>query len=479
MGTDAAETLSLAWDDTDGLRSVRSSRGEASASHVGDYARDRGGRTERAGERVRGHDAAGFLVGHGAMTLAWDHLGRLSSAVDETRSEVVAYGFEGTRVASLGEGGLVLYVDPDVEIRDGLASVYARIGASRVARVRSTQLATELVADLDADGAIDVRDAWLARGGADELALRAAARRLLHDAAPEPTQLYADALGSLIAATREGEIVGRRALSPLGAVRRERGFVDAHAFTGQELDAATGLYVFDHRLLDPSAGLWTSADPAFEAVSSELDRAPEMANRYAYVLGQVTSSVDPDGLMRDRARGRARRAGAWLRSRRRLVRVGQNVAVWGAQGFMYLGLSNTTSQGVRIGSGLGGTLAVIGTAATRTYLRYRDLNQRARGMTQHVLRAVRDTFSDVTVGGITSLGLSMVTQLGSSSGLTSEYFASTGFLSLVGGTVVGALGWLGTELAANARSDASLSTEEGASEVGSGPVDLSDVQVEQ
>src|SRR5690606_29159701 len=119
--------------------------------------------------------------------------------------------------------------------------------------------------DASGSGDVDAADAWLTREETALLSARhhAAARRFLHEAAPEPVQLFTDHLGSLSAATRDGEVVGLRRYHPFGAIRAERGFIDERGFTGQERDASTGLLAFQWRYLDPHTGRWISADPAF------------------------------------------------------------------------------------------------------------------------------------------------------------------------------------------------------------------------
>jgi len=271
---------------------------------VGDYTYERPGVASQAGALPLSHDAAGYLSERAALALAWDHLGRLVSAArgEETRG-VFAYGPEEERVAKLEGGALTLYAGPDFEVRDGVSRAYARIERGRVARSQSTSLGVALYGDLSESGDVDAADAWLAREETESLESRhvAAARRLLHEAAPEPVQLFADHLGSLTGATRAGKVVGLRRYHPSGAIRAEQGFVDERGFTGQERDASTGLLAFQFRYLDTNTGRWISADPAFESLGDELESLFEAIGRYGYVGANPINAVDPTGLFQSRA----------------------------------------------------------------------------------------------------------------------------------------------------------------------------------
>ncbi len=305
VGLPHEETLSYQHDLIDDVLSATSSLGARSRAHAGEYTYDpaRPSIATQIGQLVQAHDDAGFLVSRGATELAWDFLGRLVEARTNGEARgIFAYGADQTRVAKLEGGSLTLYVHPDFEVRDGVSRAYARIGRDRVARAQSTELGPAIYRDPDGDGAITCADALIETDDARRAALLfASARRLLHEAAPEPVQLYQDHLGSLVAATREGEVAGLTTYHPFGEIRAQTGFVDEHGFTGQERDASTGLSAFEWRYLDTFGGQWTSADPAFASIGDPLARLVESVGRYGYVRGDPTNLVDPSGLVGEEA----------------------------------------------------------------------------------------------------------------------------------------------------------------------------------
>ena len=63
-----------------------------------------------------------------------------------------------------------------------------------------------------------------------------------------------------------------------------------HRFTGQELDAETGLYYYGGRYYDPEISRFISADPF---VQDEED--PQNLNRYSYVNNDPINYTDPSG----------------------------------------------------------------------------------------------------------------------------------------------------------------------------------------
>jgi RHS repeat-associated protein len=210
------------------------------------------------------------------------------------------------RVIEQHDGSVRYYVGDDFEVRDGISVVYARVQGARVARLVSTALQAELLADMapeiKPDGRIDAGDAWLAhREGTDPARhLRGAARRLLLDAAPDTVFLHADHQGSLTLATGpDGDVLGERAFYPSGAARGQHGFVDAYGFTGQRQDETTGLVHHKHRELDPASARWASPDPLFAAATPEaLGLWGEATTAYAYVANRFGDGADPTGLVR-------------------------------------------------------------------------------------------------------------------------------------------------------------------------------------
>ena len=62
----------------------------------------------------------------------------------------------------------------------------------------------------------------------------------------------------------------------------------AHKFTGQRLDASTGLYFYHARYYDASLGRFISPDPFVQDPGD-----PQTLNRYAYVRNNPVNLVDP------------------------------------------------------------------------------------------------------------------------------------------------------------------------------------------
>ncbi len=71
-----------------------------------------------------------------------------------------------------------------------------------------------------------------------------------------------------------------------------------HLFTGQELDAESGLHYFGARYYDPFVGRFLSVDPELSAVGisfSRIQSQPGNLNSYSYVLNRPTVLIDPTG----------------------------------------------------------------------------------------------------------------------------------------------------------------------------------------
>lgn len=271
----------------------------------------------RAGDLTLAYDAAGHAVQRGAQTFDWDFRGRLRAVNDADDAPLARYAYDlGHRRAVKVEGdSTTLYASPAFELRDGISTLYVKLGADRVARVEDTALATAALTDLapidDTDGRIDAADAWVALAAAEGAIdapeaspagalLHSAVRRMFLDRGPEVTFLHRDHQGSIVMATDgdTGEVIGKRAFLPTG-VERQDGFgdVDVYGFTGQEHDAVTGLVNFEHRLLDPTTGRWMSPDPRFAvAAAADLQNPAEALGAYGYVGDNYANVIDPDGL---------------------------------------------------------------------------------------------------------------------------------------------------------------------------------------
>jgi RHS repeat-associated protein len=226
------------------------------------------------------------------------------------------------RVVKLEGSSTTLYLAPDFEVRDGLATTYVKAGHTSIARVEEPAFATTFfpdVAPLGAgaaaepapDGIITAADAWVvhaAKAGLVDLPppaaakaktsdvdkmLASAARRMLGADATQTTYVSHDHLGTPSLETNErGGVVARRWHGPYGEVRGASGaWAEARGFTGKERDETTGLADHGARYLDTRLGRWTAPDPLAvrELGGAELDV-------YGYVEGRVTAATDPTGL---------------------------------------------------------------------------------------------------------------------------------------------------------------------------------------
>jgi RHS repeat-associated protein len=263
------------------------------------------------------HEVAG-----GAPFDPWDGRGRLTEVIRDTAVvQSSHYDAAGVRIVKREGASTTLYLAPDFEVRDGLATTYVKAGHASVAWVDEPAFATTFfpdVAPLEAvgagapapDGVITAADAWLvtaskaglvalpppdaakAKTADVDAMLASAARRMLGADATQTTYVSHDRLGSASLETNErGEAKARRWHGPYGEVRGATGaWAEARGFTGKERDEATGLADHGARYLDTRLGRWTAPDPLAvrELGGAELDV-------YGYVDGRVTLAVDPDG----------------------------------------------------------------------------------------------------------------------------------------------------------------------------------------
>jgi RHS repeat-associated protein len=319
------ETVAVEYSLADNVLRKTSSRGADSPAHVGDY--DYGGvpahGLSNGADVARSHDESGNVTARGDLSLEWDHLDRLISAAsggDEVAT--FAYNRDRQRV-QLSDEGVTYYPVDDFVVRDGISTVYARLGAIVVGRSKSAALATTLLADGDDDGDIDIADAALGRGGDDEgRLLRASARRLLFTSGDASAALHQDLGTSIVAATDEaGAVIAERDFHAFGSERASTGFVDERGFTGQERDLATGLVAFEQRYLDAEVGQWLSPDPAFAALDLEnVDELGESTNPYAYVGNHAINRTDPFGLKSKKGskKGQVKKSSKRKKSKRRV-----------------------------------------------------------------------------------------------------------------------------------------------------------------
>jgi RHS repeat-associated protein len=320
MPAGGSEKVALTFDMIDNVTKRTSSLGAQSAAQLGDISYDKThpNAVASVGALAFGYDATGQLTRRGDLKLEWDHLNRLTKATRGGEAQgAYAYGPEEERVLKDESGHVVYYVGEEFEVRDGISAVYPRLEREDLARLESSALATEVLADANGDDSIDIADAVLAQaksaaksGAPITRLLAAAANHALFDPDLAKTFLHVDHAENVVAATSaKGALVAERDFLGYGSERESSGFVDAHGFAGQEQDAATGFLHYRFRYLDAEVGRWISPDPAFEITSPEsMLRDGEASTAYVFVANNWINSVDPFGL--DRTKAKAARAAA-------------------------------------------------------------------------------------------------------------------------------------------------------------------------
>jgi len=105
---------------------------------------------------------------------------------------------------------------------------------------------------------------------------------------------HADHLGSSrLATTPTRTLYSSTAYAPYGEPYSQSGTTDL-SFTGQEQDTVSGVYDFPARNYPVNQGRWIAPDPAGLAAANPAN--PQSWNRYAYVLNNPMSNIDPSGL---------------------------------------------------------------------------------------------------------------------------------------------------------------------------------------
>jgi RHS repeat-associated protein len=104
---------------------------------------------------------------------------------------------------------------------------------------------------------------------------------------------HADHLGSSRLATTPGRTVySSTAFAAFGEPYKQTGTTDL-SFTGQDQDTVSGMHDFLARRYNPTSGRWLSPDPA--GLGAVDPSNPQTWNRYAYVMNNPLSLVDPFG----------------------------------------------------------------------------------------------------------------------------------------------------------------------------------------
>lgn len=324
-----AESLGYVYDTIDNLLEQSSDRRRESLMHLGDlrYGQDGTGAGPHAVSSISGeaaggtqtytYDAAGNMLTREGQRNTWDFMGRLTAVEDAPSGEPLArfaYGATRDRVLKEDDGQRTHYLRPDVEVRDGIVTVFVTVNGERVAKVERALFATTTHSDgapVGGDGRVTAADAWVVRANeagvsgvpdANSLrsvddTLRAAARRLLVTGDQLVEYWHGDHLGSVGLSTDEaGSILQRMEHYPYGHPRAQSAHLPERSYTGQERDASTGLSYHSARYLDARVASWTAADPAFSSIEmNPVQYGTQYAAPYTYALRGPHSLVDPLG----------------------------------------------------------------------------------------------------------------------------------------------------------------------------------------
>lgn len=199
----------------------------------------------------------------------------------------------------------------------------------------------------------------------------------LQTATGTPTYAHADGLGSVRLLTDSaGAVVGVQQYDAFGASRSQSGVQLPFTYTGEQVDAESGLVYLRARYLDPTTGRFLSRDP-FPGLQTD----PRTQHPYTYVGNNPLNAVDPSG--RFGLPGIV--AGAIVGA----VAYGATVALTDAE-FSTGGLVGAAAGGAVAGAtfGLGGSLVVGGIVGGA-----------ASGATDYTVGAVIDSQTDFTATG--------------------------------------------------------------------------------
>jgi RHS repeat-associated protein len=107
----------------------------------------------------------------------------------------------------------------------------------------------------------------------------------------EVSYLHTDHLGTVSAVTDDnGDEIARTLNLPFGEVRWQSGASPTdYSFTGQKLDASTGLHCYGARYYSSAVGRFTSSDTVVPGVS------PQALNHYSYAYNNPLVYSDPSG----------------------------------------------------------------------------------------------------------------------------------------------------------------------------------------
>jgi RHS repeat-associated protein len=194
------------------------------------------------------YDGNGNMLTGGNRTYTWDYDNRLVTLNSGGSVVVSEYDYTGMRVEKITSMGTTLYPFSGYQIEpNGVTIKYLRIGIENIASKKSTG---------------------------------------------EKLFYHNDHLGGVNVVTNaSGTLPQVIEYDPWGKISRSEGAGDSvRRFTGQILDAESGLYYYGGRYYDPELGRFVSPDPFIGQPGD-----PQNHNRYSYVVNNPVNGIDPDG----------------------------------------------------------------------------------------------------------------------------------------------------------------------------------------
>jgi RHS repeat-associated protein len=276
---DDGSTESYAYDAKGRLTSEsRTGTGPFAITHAYDAVGNRTQVVRNGIPKSLAYDLNDRLVVDGTATNAYDQNGNLVTHTDAGVTTLYGYDAE-NRVVAIQGGGLANLYSYDADGNRVLASNAQGLRRFLVDSVNNTGLA-QVLEERDGGGALAARFVYgnelhaMAQGANVRAYLRDAhgSMRLLTDPAGTVTDTYAyDAYGGVIATT--------------GATN------NPYRYSGERLDADTGLYQLRARYYDPGAGRFITRDRYPGDVA-----APRSLHRYLYADADPVNLIDPTGL---------------------------------------------------------------------------------------------------------------------------------------------------------------------------------------
>jgi len=198
------------------------------------------------------YDPNGNTQTGGGRDFAWNVDNRVTSVTLGGSVTSMEYDYTGARVKKDGAGGMTLYPFAGYEIDpNGTVTKFIRVGGEIFAAKKTTSAG-------------------------------ATSYRFYHNDHLGGVNVITDSLGARCQLNE---------YDPWGGVSNQVGNCDPDTrFTGQKLDAETGLYYYGGRYYDPEISRFISADPFVPKPGN-----PQALNRYSYTLNNPVRYIDPSG----------------------------------------------------------------------------------------------------------------------------------------------------------------------------------------